>query len=90
MNLRREAIDRDCQIRLPGCTTGPCCVAHWRQVGLSGMGLKNFDLLGAWSCDSCHRKVDSTERGNVETQLDFARGVFRTQAELIREGKISW
>lgn len=90
MNLRKEAIDRFCMIRLEGCQTTPCCLAHWRQIGLSGLGMKNFDLLGAWSCDSCHKKVDSVFRGDIEVQLDFARGVFRTQAELIREGKVFW
>jgi len=89
-DLRREAIGRQCQIRLDGCNTEPCCLAHWRQTGISGGGMKSPDLIGAFACDTCHKKVDTTERGNVETQLDFARGVFRTQAMLIREGKINW
>jgi hypothetical protein len=90
MNLRREAIDRVCQLGLDGCTSGPCCLAHWRQIGISGMGMKSPDLLGAWLCDNCHGKVDTTERGNDELQLDFARAVFKTQAQLIREGKVTW
>jgi hypothetical protein len=90
VDLRREAIDRTCQIRLEGCTGGPCCLAHWRQVGISGGGMKAPDLIGAWACDSCHKKVDTAERGDAETQLDFARAVFRTQNELIREGVIQW
>jgi len=56
--------------------------------GISGMGMKSPDWLGAWGCAICHEKVDTTERGSVETQLDFARGVFRTQAILFDEGKL--
>jgi hypothetical protein len=57
---------------------------------MSGMGLKNLDALGAWSCDSCHKKVDVTGRGDTKVQLDFARGVFRTLWILMKEGKITW
>ena len=89
-DLRRAAIGRTCMIRLDGCQSEPCCLAHWRQIGLSGMGMKNFDILGAWACDSCHTKVDRTMRGDDSVQLDFARGVFRTIAILIREGVVTW
>ena len=89
-DLRREAIGRQCQIRLEGCQSGPCCLAHWRQTGISGMGMKSPDVIGAHACDHCHTIVDSTGRGDDAIQLDFARGVFRTQALLIREGKITW
>lgn len=88
--LRREAIGRVCQIRLDGCNHEPCCLAHWRQMDLSGMGIKADNIFGAWSCHNCHVKVDTTERGNIQTQLDFARAVFRTQDILLREGKISY
>lgn len=89
-DLRREAIGRQCQIRLPGCQTEPCCLCHYRVIGISGMGQKSPDLIGAWGCASCHEKVDRTHRGDPETQLDFARGVMRTQAALIAEGKVNW
>jgi len=89
-NLRREAIGRQCTIRLPGCLTEPCCLAHWRQSGISGMGSKSPDLIGAWACDNCHKQVDTSSRGDPEVQLDFARGVFRTQAVLVAEGKVNW
>lgn len=87
-NLRRLAIGRECQIRLPGCLFGPCCLCHWRQIGISGGSLKSPDVIGAWGCAACHEKVDTTHRGDPEVQLDFARGVFRTQAILIAEGVI--
>jgi len=87
---RREAIDRVCQIRLDGCNTQPCCLCHFRVMGISGIGMKSPDILGSWGCMSCHRKVDTTERGDVQTQLDFAKGVFRTIAILVDEGKIKY
>jgi hypothetical protein len=90
LNLRRAAIGRTCQIRLDGCTSEPCCVCHWRQIGISGGGMKSPDLIGAWGCAYCHEKVDTSERHVMETQLDFARGVFRTQAILISEGVVTW
>lgn len=89
-DLRRQAIGRECQIRLPGCQTAPCCLCHYRLPGVSGMGLKSPDLLGAWGCAACHEKVDTTHRGDPGVQLDFARAVLRTQAVLIREGVIHW
>jgi Protein of unknown function (DUF1364) len=88
MSLRHEAIGRECQIRLEGCLSEPCCLCHWRQSGISGMGIKAFDQIGAWGCASCHDIVDRTGRGSTEIQLDFAKAVFRTQAILIKEGKI--
>ncbi len=89
MNLRREAIERSCQIRLPGCQSEPCCLCHWRQSGISGMGMKSPDLIGAWGCFHCHTIVDTTGRHDTEIQLDFAKAVFRTQAILISEGKFN-
>lgn len=89
-NLRKEAIGRSCQIRLPGCQSEPCCLCHWRQIDISGMGVKSPDILGAWGCASCHDIVDRAGRGDTEIQLDFARAVFRTQAVLVREGVINW
>lgn len=89
MNLRREAIGRVCTIRLPDCNSEPCCLCHWRQSGISGLGLKSPDFLGAWGCYSCHTKVDTTERHNVATQLRFAKAVFETQMQLYREGKLN-
>jgi hypothetical protein len=54
------------------------------------MGLKSFDIFGAWGCAYCHEIVDRIGRGDLQVQLDFARAVFRTQAILVSEGKISY
>lgn len=48
------------------------------------MGLKAPDALGAWCCGPCHTKAD-TDHGN---ELDFLRGVMRTQAKLIKLGML--
>lgn len=90
LNLRREAAGRECQIRLQHCQGGPCVLCHWRQIDISGMGIKSPDFLGAWGCAACHAAVDSAKRGDIATQLDFARAVFRTQYQLFKEGKLPW
>lgn len=87
-NLRAEARGRDCQIRLDGCRHDPqyTVLAHFRLQGISGMGMKSPDFIGAWACDKCHARVDSDK--SPEVQLDFAKAVFRTQAQLLREGTL--
>ena len=87
-DLRRQARGRDCMVRLTCCNRNPETVilAHFRMAGISGMGIKPPNLVGAWCCSSCHAWID-THHDNA-TQLDFAKGVFRTQAALIKEGII--
>lgn len=82
-NLRKLARDQDCTVRLPGiCNGNPETVvlAHFRLAGISGMGCKSPDFIGAWACSACHSYVDSHK--DADTQLAFAQGVFRTQNEL--------
>lgn len=89
VNLRAEARDRDCQVRLPGiCNGNPetTVLAHFRLIGISGMGRKPHDFLGSWACSSCHAKVDTDK--SPEVQLAFAHGVLRTQARLLEELEI--
>jgi hypothetical protein len=89
-DLRREAIGRECQIRLAGCTGGPCCLCHWRQQGISGLGMKSPDIFGAWGCANCHSQVDTADRDDYALRLDFAKAVFRTQNVLVKEGILKW
>ena len=87
MNLRQQARGRDCQIRLAGVCNFDCAttvLAHYRLIGLSGMGMKSPDLLASWACSACHLACDTDK--SAETQLAFAHGVFRTQAQLVKEG----
>jgi hypothetical protein len=89
VNLRKAARDRDCQVRLAGvCNHNPetTVLAHVRQIGISGFGIKCPDILGAWACSACHAYCDSHH--DAETNAAFAEGVFRTQNILWREGLI--
>ena len=83
MKLRKAARNRPCMVRLAGCDGGgeTTVLAHYRLAGYCGVACKTTDLLGAWSCASCHAKAG--DRG-----LDLAEGVLRTIAELEREGLI--
>jgi hypothetical protein len=62
-------------------------------AGVSGMGVKSFDALGAWCCSSCHDAID--RRAHMDLERDYVRlahleGVARTQAQLVREGVLRW
>jgi hypothetical protein len=94
--LTRLARGRDCQVRLPGiCNGNPetTVLAHVRMAGLSGIGYKANSLAGAWACSACHDAID--RRAHLDLERDYVRlahleGVIRTQAQLIREGHLSW
>lgn len=88
MNLRKHARGRGCQVRLDCCNFDPetTVLAHVRLPGVSGMGLKSPDLLGAWACSACHEFAD--RHHDDATQRAFYEGVLRTQAQLIREGVV--
>lgn len=87
-NLRAQARGRGCQVRLDCCNTNSetTVLAHFRLLGISGIGLKPPDLIGAWACSACHAYVDSHK--DAATQLAFAHGCFRTQYILWKEGAI--
>jgi len=93
MNLRDEARDRDCQVRLAGiCNHNRSTVvlAHLRLAGITGVGMKAPDQLGAWACSDCHAEADR-RTCMIDRDLalrSFYEGIFRTQAILIKEGKI--
>ena len=78
-------------IRLEGiCDHNPetTVLAHIRMPGISGMGIKADDLLGAWACSSCHDAVD--RRSNTDLERDYVRlahleGMVRTIAQLRKE-----
>lgn len=88
MNLRRQAKGRGCQVRLPCCNfnSETTVLCHVRLPGISGMGFKAPDLLGAWACSACHAFCDTN--ADDATQRAFLEGVMRTQAQLIREGVV--
>jgi len=93
MNLRKEARGRECQVRLPCCNGDPetTVLAHYRLIGISGMGMKSPNEIAAFACSDCHDAID--RRRYLDYERDFVRlahaeGVFRTQAILIKEGKL--
>jgi len=91
MNLRKYAKGQMCQVRLPNiCNHNPETVvlAHFRVIGISGMGMKSPDLIAAWCCSACHAWVDTHK--DPETQLAFAHGVFRTIAALVQDLLVQW
>ncbi len=63
-------------------------LAHIRMPGISGMGMKADDLLGAWACSSCHDAID--RRSHMDLDRDHVRlahleGMVRTIAQLRKE-----
>lgn len=92
-NLRKEAKGRECQVRLSGiCNGNPetTVLAHYRLAGTCGVGIKPNDLQAAWACSSCHDEIDRRTRmlEHDFVRLAHAEGMMRTQAILIKEGKI--
>ena len=92
MNLRKEARGRGCMVRIPDvCShnSETVVLAHYRLAGVSGIGMKSPDILGAWACSSCHDAID--RRAHTDLDRDYVRllhleGMVRTIAQLNREG----
>lgn len=94
MNLRKIARGRGCMVRLPGIcnhNSETTVLAHVRLAGVSGMGLKADDLLGAWACSACHDAVDRRSHTDLDrdaVRLAHLEGVVRTIAQLRKEGLV--
>ena len=94
MNLRNAAKGQECQIRIPGvCTHNPetTVLAHIRMAGVSGMGLKSNDLIGAWACSTCHDACDRrthTYLNADQVRLWHLEGMVRTIDQLAKQGLI--
>jgi hypothetical protein len=79
-------------VRLIGiCNHNPetTVLAHIRMPGISGIGMKADDLLGAWACSSCHDAID--RRSHTDLDRDYVRlahleGMARTITILRKEG----
>jgi hypothetical protein len=52
--------------------------------------MKPDDLIGAWACSDCHAEIDRRTHNldNKDARLYHLEGVIRTQAILLKEGKI--
>ena len=92
MNLRKEARGRGCMVRIPDVcnhNSETVVLAHYRLAGVSGIGMKSPDILGAWACSACHDAID--RRAHTDLDRDYVRllhleGMARTLAQLNREG----
>ena len=94
-NLRNSAKGEDCLIRLPGiCNGNPATtvLAHYRLIGISGLGLKSPDMLAAFACSACHDYVDSrrisADLSRDQVKLAHLEGVMRTQAYWLKQGYV--
>ena len=94
MNLRALARGRECQVRIPGiCNRDPATtvLAHIRMAGITGIGMKAHDLLGAHCCSACHDATDGrtqTTYSRDYLRLSHLEGMARTLAILLDEGVI--
>lgn len=95
MSLRKEAKGRGCMVRLPGIcnfNSETVVLAHIRLAGVSGMGMKSPDLVGAWACSACHDELDGrTHKSGLsrdELRLAHFQGMARTIAQLEKEGLV--
>jgi hypothetical protein len=95
MSLRKEAKGRGCMVRLPGIcnfNNETVVLAHIRLAGISGMGMKSPDLIGAWACSACHDELDGrTHKSGLshdELRLAHFEGMARTIAQLEKEGLV--
>ena len=81
-------------VRLPGIcnhNSETVVLAHVRLIGVSGMGMKADDLLGAWACSACHDVIDRRARTDMdlkEVRLAHLEGMARTIAQLRKEEKV--
>ena len=90
--LRKEAKGRGCMVRIPEVcnhNSETVVLAHYRLAGVSGIGMKSPDILGAWACSACHDAID--RRAHTDLDRDYVRllhleGMVRTLAQLDREG----
>ena len=95
MNLRKAAKGRGCMVRLPGIcnfNSETVVLAHIRLQGVSGMGMKSPDLIGAWACSACHDECDGrTHKSGLtrdELRLALYDGMARTICQLDKEGLV--
>jgi hypothetical protein len=95
MSLRKEARGRGCTVRIPNVcnfNSETVVLAHIRLAGVSGIGMKSPDLLGAWACSACHDEIDGrTHKSGLsrdELRLVHYDGMARTIVQLEKEGLV--
>jgi len=91
MNLRNNARDQPCMVRVPGVCNGnqqTVVLAHYRLAGVSGMGIKGPDVIGAYACSACHAHIDSHH--DDATKVMHLEGMVRTINLLVKAGHLRW
>ncbi len=89
IDSRKQASDRECKVRAPGCNFDPATTVLAHLNG-AGMALKRHDALGAWACSNCHDFIDN-RRGvasHTMRRLYHLEGMARTLEILLDEKKI--
>ena len=96
MNLRSYAQGRSCLVRMPGVCNGvreTTVLAHARLAGITGVGQKAPDVIGAHACSACHDVIDGrtkSEYAREEVLTMFYEGILRTLDLLCRDGVLRW
>lgn len=96
MNLRDDARDKPCAIRVPGyCCFDPSrtVLCHVRVSGISGMSMKAPDVIAAFGCQPCHDVVDGRTKTNFtasERRLMLLEGMARTQTQWVKREVLKW
>lgn len=95
MNITMLAKGRPCEIRAAAvCASSETVVlCHVRMTGISGLGFKAPDWLGAFGCSRCHdivdgRALDWETWPGWRRDLSLLEGTARTLVILINEGVI--
>ncbi len=88
--ITKSAAGSPCTVRLDGCYGGPnnetVVFAH---LNGGGMGMKAYDVHGAYCCYSCHDALDGrkpSKYSKEELLLAHLMGMKRTQEILISKG----
>jgi hypothetical protein len=93
--ITKAARGKDCTVRLPNIcnfNNETTVFSHISGVRFrKGIASKVSDVLGAFSCSSCHDAIDGrikTSHSALELKLAHYEGVMETQLILIDEGII--
>ncbi len=91
LTIRGSARGEECQIRIPGYCNGNPETVVLCHLGGAGMGRKSLDIHAAYGCSSCHDVVDHRDNctfTDLQIQVWFHEGIFRTQQILLDKGLI--
>lgn len=66
-------------------------LCHLRLIGVSALGKKSADILGAWGCSACHEACDTLSPLDYEKRrAALLEGVARTIYLLVKRGVVTW